>query len=136
MWLTWAIRSVQDGSARVTGNTGADLTSVSLQRLGELGLRLETSSDRSVTDVEVHQLVRFNLFNFGEQPVTVIAIALTTLRGETLSCELVPAVVVAAGARYPMMVETMGGPVAEGADFEVDVGSRRLWVSAQALPRP
>jgi hypothetical protein len=136
MWLTWAIRSVQDGSARVTENAGADLSSVSLHRLKELGSRLDTNSDRSVTDVEVHQLVRFNLYNFGEQSATVSAIALRTLRGETLSCELVPAVVVAAGARYPMMVEAMGGPVAEGADIEVDVGRRRLWVSAQALPRP
>jgi hypothetical protein len=33
-----------------------------------------------------HQLVRFNLFNFGEQPAPMYAIALVTLSHERLIC--------------------------------------------------
>lgn len=134
MWLTWTIRPVVDGSD-VVENMSGRISSVSLQRLRELGSRLEANSDGAATDVKVHQLVRFNLYNFGVESVVVRAIALKTPRGENLSCELVPSVVVAAGARYPVMVEVMSGPVAEAADIEVDLRGRRLWVSARGLPR-
>ena len=132
MWLTWTIRPVVNGSDVVV-NTSGRVSSVSLQRLRELGSRLEADSDRAATD-KVHQLVRFNLYNFGEESVIVRAIALKTLRGENLSCELVPSVVVEAGARYPVMVEVTWGPVAEAADIEVDIRGRRLWISARGLP--
>ena len=109
------------------------MSSVSLQRLKELGSRLEPSAERNVNGC--HQLVRFNLYNFGEQPVVVCAIGLTNIRGETLRCEVVPSIMVAAGARYPMMVEVMNGPIQEVAQIAVDMNGQRLWVATQSLPK-
>ena len=133
MWLTWTIRPVQSGGD-VAEHVSGPVCSVSLQRLRELASRLAANSDGVSTDVTVHQLVRFNLYNFGEESVLVRAIALKTLRGESLNCELVPSVVVAAGTRYPVMVEVTRGPVVEAADIEVDIRGLRFSVSARGLP--
>jgi len=132
IWLTWAIRSVQNGSEHA--NADSPISNVSLQRLRELASRIEPNSSGTVTDRHIHQLVRFNVYNFGAQSVTLHAIALKNLHGETLCCELAP-VAVAAGARYPMLFEVMKGPVYEAAEIEVEVRGRRLWVLARALPR-
>jgi hypothetical protein len=81
--------------------------------------------------------VRFNVYNFGDQSVTLCAIALKSLGGETLTCELVPSLVVRPGARHPLLAEVTAGPVAEAVDIEVEHPlGRRLWVEAQVLPRP
>jgi hypothetical protein len=133
MWLTWTIRPDLNASTRVD-NPGVQMSSVSLQRLKELSSRLEVNAEGDAT-VQLHQLVRFNLYNFGEQSVTVDAIGLQNLRGEPLSCELVPSIVVGTGARHPVMVEVMNGPVAEAAQVAVDVCGQRTWVRAQYLPR-
>jgi hypothetical protein len=109
------------------------MSSVSFQRLKELGSRLEPGAERNVNGS--HQLVRFNLYNFGEQPVVVCAIGLPNIRGETLRCEVVPSIVVAAGARYPMIVEVMNGPIQEVAQIAVDINGQRLWVATQSLPK-
>jgi len=128
LWLTWVIRPEGDSSA-----TRA-ISNVSVQRLRALTSRFQSSRELDA-DIQVHQLVRFNLLNFGEQSVAVSAITLTSLRGEKLSCDVVPAVVVAAGARYPFVVEVTTGPVSEAVDVEVDVNGRRISVPTQSLPR-
>jgi hypothetical protein len=85
----------------------------------------------------VHQLVRFNVYNFGEQSATLCAIALTSLSGERLNWELVPRLVVRKEARHPLMFEMTAGPVAQIVDIEVGhVAGPQLWVSPQLLPSP
>ena len=132
MWLTWAIRP-DPNSSDIDGHGGVQMSSVSLQRLKELSSRFEPSAERNVSGY--HQLVRFNLYNFGEQPVVVCAIGLPNTRGETLHCETVPSIVVAAGARYPMMVEVMNGPIKEVAEIAVKINGQRLWVATHSLPK-
>jgi hypothetical protein len=127
MWLTWTIRPI-DGA-----KNDPIIASVSIQRLRELAPRLQ-SNRHSTVAVDLHQLVRFNLLNFGEQPVTVTAIALANLRGETLTCDLIPPVVVGPGARYPMSIEVTRGPVTEAVQVGVDLDGRCHWVPAQSLP--
>lgn len=127
-WLTWTIRPTQNDTEWLSR-----ISVVSYDRLRSIGARLEVSEQSAV---DAHQLVRFNVYNFGEQSVTVCALALRSLSGETLTCELAPSLVVRAGARHPLMVEVTTGPVGESVDIEVEhrVG-QRLWVSAQLLPR-
>jgi hypothetical protein len=132
MWLTWAIRPDPD-SSDVERPVGDQLSSVSFQRLKELGVRL---APRALRDIDgVHQLVRFNLYNFGEQPVVVCAMELPNVRDEILHCDVVPSIVVAAGARYPMMVEVLNGPIQEVAQIAVDINGQRVWVETQSLPK-
>jgi hypothetical protein len=132
MWLTWAIRP-DPNSSDIDGHGGVQMSSVSLQRLKELSSRFEPSAERNVSGY--HQLVRFNLYNFGERSVVVCAIGLPNTRGETLRCETVPSIVVASGARYPMMVEVMNGPIKELVEIAVDINGQRLWVATQSLPK-
>jgi len=127
MWLTWTIRPI-DGA-----KNDPIIASVSIQRLGELAPRLQPHRDSTIV-ADLHQLVRFNLLNFGEQPVTVSAIALANLRGDTLTCDLIPPVVLRPGARYPMSIEVTKGPVAEAVHVGVDLDGRCHWVPAQSLP--
>ena len=87
-------------------------------------------------DLEVHHLLRFNRLNLGGDPATVCAIALSG-KGEVLRCEVVPSVVVRAGARYPFALEVRTGLVSEDVDIQVDSGTGvRAWVSASCLPSP
>jgi hypothetical protein len=84
-----------------------------------------------------HQLVRFNVYNFGEHSVTLCAIALRSVGGEMLTCGLVPPLVVRPGARHPLLAEVTAGPVAQAVDMEVEhLVGRRRWVEAQVLPTP
>jgi hypothetical protein len=79
---------------------------------------------------------RFNLLNLGGDPATVCAIALRG-KGEVLRCEVVPSVVVRAGARYPFALEVRTGLVSEAVDIQVENGTaERAWVSASRLPSP
>ena len=133
MWLAWTIRSAET-SAGEPDSAATSMSTVSLQRLMELGSRLQEKLEPNAA-LDAHQLIRFNLYNFGEEPVAVRAVGLTNLQREGLRCELVPSVVVAPGARYPVMIETTKGPVTEAVDVEVDVRGRRAWVSVQSLPR-
>jgi hypothetical protein len=99
--------------------------------------RLEVKSEQTAAADGAHQLVRFNVCNFGGKSVTLCAIALKSLNGDTFTCELVPSVVVQAGAHYPLIVEVTVGPVAEAVDIEVEhLVGQRLWVTAQMLPKP
>ena len=136
MWMTCTIRPVQREGESIVNDVGACLAPVSVQRLRELGPRLLETTDRTVTPTGDHQLVRFNLYNLGEEPVTVCAVAVRSLRGERLSCELLPRPVVAAGARYPIALEVGNGPVDEAVDVEVTARGHGVWVSAPLLPRP
>jgi hypothetical protein len=133
MWLTWTIRP-DSNSSQIDRHVDVQMSNASLQRLKELGARLEPLAQRTVN--ECHQLIRFNLYNFGEQPVVVCAIGLPNIQGETLRCEVVPSIVVAAGARYPMMVEVTNGPIQELAQIAVDINGQRIWVATQSLPKP
>jgi hypothetical protein len=129
MWLTWTVRPAENDRERPSR-----ISAVSYERLRNIGSRLEVS-DQSAVDA--HQFVRFNVYNLGEQSVTVCAIALKSLSGERLTCELVPSLVIRPGARHPLMAEVTAGPVAKAADIQVEkVVGRKLWVSAQWLPRP
>ena len=135
MWMAWTVRSAQKmGGTEASENLTEQISIVSPQRLRELGPRLETELER-MPPSEVHQVIRFNLYNFGERPITVASVELTSLASHTLPCKLTPSVVIAPGARWPVMVETMKGPVGEVVRVEVDVRGRRSWVSVQSLPR-
>ena len=137
LWLTWTVRPTQNGSERLSPDTAAPILIVSPQRLMSIGSRLEVQTEQTAAAGGAHQLVRFNVYNFGEQSLTLCAIALKSLSGETLSCELVPSLVVRPGTRHPFMAEVTAGPVAEGVDIEVEhLVGQRLWASAQLLPRP
>lgn len=137
MWLTWTVRAEPNDTEHLSANRAARISIVSPQRLQRIGSRLEVKIGQAGATGGAHQLVRFNVFNFGEQSVTVCAIALRSLGGETLTCELVPSLVVGPGARYPLLAEVTTGPVAEAVDIEVEqIAGQRLWVSAQVLPRP
>ena len=134
MWLAWTVRPGQDGSEQFSPDRAAPLSIVSIRRLMSIGPRLEAKTGTEAA-AGVHELVRFNVCNFGDESVTLCAIALKSLSGETLGCELVPSVVIAPGARYPLMAEVTV-PVAEGVDIQVDhFAGQRLWVSAHMLPR-
>jgi hypothetical protein len=132
MWLTWTIRP-DPNSSQIDPHIDIHMSNVSWQRLKELNSRLGPRAQRNVNGC--HQLIRFNLYNFGEQPVVVCAIGLPNTQGETLRCEVVPSIVVAAGARYPMMVEVTNGPIQELAQIAVDINGQRLWVATQSLPK-
>jgi hypothetical protein len=132
MWLTWTIRP-DPNSSQIDRHVDIQMSSVSWQRLKELASRLEPHAQRNVTGC--HQLIRFNLYNFGAQPVVVCAMGLPNIQGETLRCEVVPSIVVAAGARYPMMIEVTNGPIQEVAQIAVDINGQRLWVATQSLPK-
>ena len=131
MWIVWRIRSTEDSGGI---ENAPPISPVSIYRLKEIGPRLEAEAGQPASDGRVHQLVRFNLYNFGEGPVNVCAVALTNTRGLTLRCELLPAVAVGPGARYPMMIELADGPVTEAPDVETDVGGQRAWIGVRNLP--
>ena len=131
MWLTWPVRPAKNNSERLSR-----ISIVSYQRLRDIGSRLGVKNERPAAPGGSHQLVRFNVYNFGEQAVSLCAVALKTLAGQTLSCELIPSLVVGPGARYPLLTEITTGPVAEAVDIQVEHAlGHRLWVSAQPLPR-
>jgi hypothetical protein len=110
------------------------LSIVSPQRLMQLSSRLRDVENTAGTG-ELHQLVRFNLLNFGSEPTTVCAIGLTSASRETLRCEIVPAVLVREGARYPFMLEIRTGLGSQTVDIEVERGpDERVWVSVASLP--
>src|SRR5262245_10690575 len=132
MWRTWTIRPTPNGDALSGDDSDVQMSNVTWKRLTELWLRVD--ADEGHADGQIHQLVRFNIYNFGELPQTVVALELRNLQGATLTCDLVPSINVAAGARYPMMVEIRGGPVTESAHVAVDVRGGRVWVHAQTLP--
>jgi hypothetical protein len=137
MWITWTLRPARNRSAPLSANAAPRILMVSPQRLKSIGSRLELEIEQTAATAGPHQLVRFNVYNFGEQSVTLCAIALKSLGGETLTCELVPSLVVRPGARHPLLAEVTAGPVAEAVDVEVEhLVGRRLWVEAHMLPRP
>jgi hypothetical protein len=137
MWITWTLRPTPNHGEPVPANAAPRILIVSPQRLRNIGSRLELESEQTAATDRSHQLVRFNVYNFGEQSLTLCAIALRSLGGETLTCELVPSLVIRAGARHPLLTEVTAGPVAEAVDIEVEyLAGRRRWVEAQVLPRP
>lgn len=128
MWMTWTIRGADTELAD-------PWAPVSLQRLKEIGPHLVNDAHYAGKQTGSHQLVRFNLYNFGEQPVSVFAIALTNLRGERLNYPLLSAVSVSAGARQPFSAEVTRGPVLLGAEVAVEDGAgQRHWISVHPLP--
>jgi hypothetical protein len=134
-WLTWAVRPIAIEADQAKDAAVSLLTFVSYQRLMELAPLMEATAARG-GGLDVHQLLRFNLLNLGGDPATVCAIALKG-RGEVLRCEVVPSVVVRAGARYPFALEVRTGLVSEDVDIQVDSGTGvRAWVSASCLPSP
>jgi hypothetical protein len=134
-WLTWAVRPIRTEAGQAQEAAVSLLAVVSPQRLMELIPLLDATAEGGA-DVEVHHLLRFNLLNLGGDPATVCAIALRA-KGEVLRCEVVPSVVVRAGARYPFALEVRTGLVSEAVDIQVESGTAgRAWVSASRLPSP
>jgi hypothetical protein len=134
-WLTWAVRPLQTEAGQAKETAVSLLAVVSPQRLKELIPLLGATADAGA-ELVVHHVLRFNLLNLGADPATVCAIALRG-NGEVLRCEVVPSVVVRAGARYPFMLEVRTGLVSEAVDIEVERGiGERDWVSASCLPSP
>ena len=131
MWVTWAIPAIQESDATPTPEPDPAITVVTWLRLRELGPRLSAHTAESVPGA--HQLVRFNLYNFGERSVRVCGLRLRSARGEALDCALTPSVEVNAGARYPVIVEVRRGPVTEAVEVEVAATGRRFWVRVQTL---
>jgi hypothetical protein len=134
-WLTWAIRPIEVETAQPQDVTVRSLLTVPLQRLLALGPRLRLAVAEPDGCVAGHLLLRFNLLNLGDGPTTVRAIALRSAAHEILRCEVVPSVVVRAGARYPFMLETMTGLGSEAVDVLVErAPGEHIWVSASCLP--
>ena len=133
-WLSWTVRPVLTGTGQTPGPVANLLSIPSLPRLLELSPRLREANENP-GGLELHRLLRFNLLNLGENAVTVVAIALTNATRETVRCEVVPPVVVRAGARYPFMVEVTTGLGSEAVDIQVeDTHGERVWASAACLP--
>ena len=130
-WLSWVVEP-PSGSSDEAANEGHSLSTVSLERLMQLGLRLRESTPLSGS---CHQLLRFNLYNLGDDPVTVSAVALSDTAGQKLQCEVVPPVVVQAGVRYPFMFELRTALGSEAVEIHVEgIYGQRAWVQAPALP--
>jgi hypothetical protein len=131
-WLTWAIR---DEISPAGQSAFSPIATVSHQRLTELGpVSLQAAAAPGV-GFELHQLLRFNLLNLGDDPATVCAVALRTTSGAMLPCELAVPVVIRAGARYPFMLEVRSEVVSEAVDVQVErVPGDRVWISASCLP--
>ena len=128
-WLTWAVRPIRTEGDQAQEAAVSLLAVVSPQRLMELIPLLDATAEGGA-DVEVHHLLRFNLLNLGGDPATVCAIALRG-KGEVRRCEVVPSVVVRAGARYPFALEVRTGVVSEAVDIQVASSTgERTWVSA------
>jgi hypothetical protein len=134
-WLTWAVRSIRTEAGQAREAAVSLLAVVSPQRLRDLVPLLDATAEGGA-DLEVHHLLRFNLLNLGGDPATVCAIALRG-KGEVLRCELVPSVVVRAGARYPFALEVRTGLVSEAVDIQVESGTgERAWVFSILSPEP
>jgi hypothetical protein len=134
-WFTWALRPIPIEADQVVGPAVSLLAVVSYQRLLELAPLMEAAAV-SCGSLDIHQLLRFNLLNLGEDPATVCAIALRG-NGAVLGCEIAPSVVVQAGARYPFMFEVTTRLVSEAVDVQVEGGTGEgTWVSASCLPSP
>jgi hypothetical protein len=134
-WLTWPIRPIQTEAGHAKNATVSLPALVSHQRLMELTPFLEALAEPG-GGLAVHQLLRFNLLNLGDDPATVCAIALRGNR-EVLHCEVAPSVVVRAGARYPFMLEVRTRLVSEAVDIQVERATgERAWFSASCLPTP
>jgi hypothetical protein len=131
MWMAWSIRPLRDAGASTAG-IEPPLAIPSQARLRELGPRLSNTGGPSAGPV--HQLVRFNLYNVGEQPVVLYGLGLLSIRGEPFECAPATPITVNAGARYPVMVEVQYGPLEEAVRVEVDVGGQRIRVMARRLP--
>ena len=132
--FTWAVRpiSTEIGASEAEADP---LSVVSFQRLSELRPRLQEVPEGAGRG-EHHQLLRFNLLNLGDKQVTVCAIAVTSAGQEMLRCQVVPPVIVRAGARYPFMLEIRTGLGSEAVDIQVErAPDDRVWVSAAGLPR-
>jgi hypothetical protein len=135
-WLTWAVRPIRTEPGRAQEAAVGLLAVVSPQRLMELVPLVDATAEGGADLEGHHLLLRFNLLNLGGDPATVCAIALKG-RGEVLRCEVVPSVVVGAGARYPFALEVRTGLVSEAVDIQVESGTgERAWVSASCLPSP
>src|SRR5262245_6699250 len=99
----------------------AVLKVVSIQRLKALAPRLQQITDRPGGG-EHHELVRFNLLNLDEKPVTVCAIGLPNVSRE-MRCDVVPPVILEGGAVYPFMLETRSGFDSELVNIQVECAS-------------
>jgi len=135
-WLTWTVRPAVKGSEQQSAETAARI--VSPMHLMDIAPRLEVGATGTVPSGRAHQVIRFNVYNFGEQSVTLYAIALETVSGDRLRCEMVPRLVVGPGARYPLTVEVTTGPVVpENVTIDAEnLAGQRRWLTAQFLPRP
>jgi hypothetical protein len=140
MWLAWTVRPTVNPDHRLadTPQETGPIANMSYEYLMSIASRLAPESDRAASSGHVHQLIRFNVCNFGPQSVTLRAVAVNTTGGDTLSCELVPPPVVQPGARYPLCLSVTVGPVLpERAEIEAeDVAGRRQWLSPRLLPNP
>ena len=134
-WFRWTLRPLKD-DIPLARQMAVPLTVVFPQRLIELGSRLQAYTEGVCSAHQFHQLLRFNLYNFGEARTTVCAVAVTNAGGETLRCEVVPPVVLEPGARYPFMFEVVTTTVRSeevGIQVEQEAG-QYVWVSARSLP--
>jgi hypothetical protein len=88
MWLAWTVRPMVNPEQRLAGTpqeTGP-IASVSYKLMG-IASRLGPEGGRTASSGHVHQLIRFNVCNFGPQSVTLRAVAVNTTGGDTLSCD-------------------------------------------------
>ncbi len=71
VWHAWKVRPTQNGSERLPPNAAARIFIVSPQRLMSIGSRLEVKTEQTAAAAGAHELVRFNVYNFGERSVTL-----------------------------------------------------------------
>jgi hypothetical protein len=134
-WFRWTVGPDLTGAIG-TGDDGAPLKVVSIQRLKELAPRLQQVTE-GAGRAGHHELVRFNLLNLDDEPVAVCAIGLPNVSRQMLRCDVVPAVIVDGGAVYPFMLEIRSGLGLELVDIQIEPAfGDREWVFALGLPRP
>ena len=118
------------------GDDVAPLKIVSIQRLKELAPQLVQVPEGAGGGGHP-ELVRFNLLNLNDEPVTVRAIGVPNARQEMLRCDVVPAVIVGGGGIYPFMLEIRSGLGSELINIEVEgTSGDRGWILARGLPSP
>jgi hypothetical protein len=132
MWLTWAVLPPPHDDRPTILEPSDPMAVVGWLRLTQIGARLST--DTSQAGFGAHQLVRVNLCNCGDLPVSVSGLGFQALEGKHHRCRLTPPVVLLVGARYPLAVEVQFAPLPEVVEAEVENGDDRSWIPAYAMP--
>jgi hypothetical protein len=134
MWQTWPLIGPPADRELTPEAVAPCIRLVSPAAVGRIAARFAFGRATMANSDHVHQLVRVNVCNIGNEPIVLHAFALNRTAGATLPCELVPSVTLRPGARHPICAEVVSGLIAAAIELDVERadGSRR-WARAQTL---